>query len=68
MVREDHCLNEHESGQRAGAPDMLQSMGSQRARHELETEQQLLLILDFAFQTLKVLHCRCLWQPLSTAP
>ena len=46
---------------------MLQSMGSKRVRHKLETGQQLLLILEFAFRSLKVLHCRCLWEPLSTA-
>ena len=52
MVREDHWLNGHESEQRAGEPDMLQSMGSQRVRHKLETGQQLLLILESAFQSL----------------
>ena len=52
MVREDHWLNGHESEQRAGEPDMLKSMGSQRVRHKLETGQQLLLILESAFQSL----------------
>ena len=45
MVREHHQLNRHElektpEDQRTGKPGMLQSMRSQRVRHDLVAEQQ----------------------------
>ena len=46
MVREHHQLRGHESEQtledneRTGKPGVLESMGSQRVRHDLVTEQQ----------------------------
>ena len=44
MVRQYHRLNRHEFeqtlGDSKGKPGVLQSMGSQRIEHELQTEQQ----------------------------
>ena len=40
MVGWRHWLNGHEFEQRTGKPGVLQFMGSQRAGHDLETEQQ----------------------------
>ena len=60
MVGWHHRLNRHEfrSWWRTGKPDVLQSMGSQRVRHNWETEKQWQYNFDIYFERFFFLHDR----------
>ena len=60
MVGWHHRLNRHEfrSWWRTGKPDVLQSMGSQRVRHNWATEKQWQCNFDIYFERLFFLHDR----------